>query len=177
MPSNGGETVSLGARPVCIPKRRVAPRVSLFRVVLSLITRRIDHTPDFLDYNFRFSLIWPSFLLPTPPFFLARPFLRLTSHASLFRWTPSDVARAGVSVWQLQYCGDKFSVEPVDVTYDDSGETQTTPLMSTRTEKASVKEICSIIGVEVGGSVRTTAPTTAVLLSSCGVERRAMLFL
>lgn len=50
----------------------------------------------------------------------------------------------------LQYCGDKFSVEPVDVTYDDnSSETQTTPLLSTRTEEASVAEICSIIGVEV----------------------------
>lgn len=49
-----------------------------------------------------------------------------------------------------QYCGDKFSVEPVDVTYDDnSGDVKTTPLLSTRTEKASVAEICSIIGVEV----------------------------
>ncbi|CAN0103892.1 unnamed protein product, partial [Ectocarpus fasciculatus] len=49
-----------------------------------------------------------------------------------------------------QYCGDKFSVEPVDVTYEDkSGDVKTTPLLSTRTEKASVAEICSIIGVEV----------------------------
>ena len=48
-----------------------------------------------------------------------------------------------------QYCGDKFSVEQVDVTYDDSSETQTTPLLSTRTEEASAAEICSIIGVEV----------------------------
>ncbi|CAM9217304.1 unnamed protein product [Hapterophycus canaliculatus] len=49
-----------------------------------------------------------------------------------------------------EYCGDKFSAEPVDVTYDDnSSETQTTPLLSTRTEEASVAEICSIIGVEI----------------------------
>lgn len=67
----------------------------------------------------------------------------------------------GDPVWQLQYCGDKFSVEPVDVTYDESGETQTTPLMSTRTEKASVKEICSIIGVEVGGWVGRPEPPLA----------------
>lgn len=58
-----------------------------------------------------------------------------------------------VCVTCMQYCGDKFSVEPVDVTYDHNGETQTTPLMSTRTEKASVAEICSIIGVKVGGWV------------------------
>lgn len=51
-----------------------------------------------------------------------------------------------------QYCGDKFSVEPVDVTYDvESSRAQTTPLLSTRTEEASVAEICSIIGVQVGG--------------------------
>lgn len=39
------------------------------------------------------------------------------------------------------------------MTYDDSCEKQTTPLLSTRTEKASVDEICSIIGVEVSQSV------------------------
>lgn len=56
----------------------------------------------------------------------------------------------GLNRLLLQHCGDKFSVEPVDVTYDDnSSETQTTPLLSTRTEEASVAEICSIIGVEV----------------------------
>lgn len=48
-----------------------------------------------------------------------------------------------------QYCGDKFSVEAVDVKYEDSGEIHTTPLLSTRTEQAAVKDICSIIGVEV----------------------------
>ncbi|CAN0194306.1 unnamed protein product [Ascophyllum nodosum] len=50
---------------------------------------------------------------------------------------------------RFHYCSDKFSVEPVDVTYDDSGKTHTTPLLSARTECASVKEICSIIGVEI----------------------------
>lgn len=55
-----------------------------------------------------------------------------------------------LTFFSFQYCGDKFSVEPVDVAYDDnSSETQTTPLLSTRTEEASVAEICSIIGVKV----------------------------
>lgn len=50
-----------------------------------------------------------------------------------------------------QYCGDKFSVESVDVSYDGSGKVQTTPLLSTRTEEASVADVCSIIGVDVSG--------------------------
>lgn len=41
------------------------------------------------------------------------------------------------------------------MTYDDdTRKAQTTPLLSTRTEEASVAEICSIIGVEVRQKAR-----------------------
>lgn len=52
-----------------------------------------------------------------------------------------------------QYCEDKFSVETVDVVYEESGEKQVTPLMSKRTEVALVSEICSVIGVEVSDTL------------------------
>lgn len=56
-----------------------------------------------------------------------------------------------------QYCEDKFSVEPLDVVYEDGREEpQVTPRMSTRTATASVMEICSIIGVEVSSKHRTS---------------------
>lgn len=65
-----------------------------------------------------------------------------------------------------QYCGDKFSVEPVDVTYDDTGDKQTTPLMSTRTEEALVSEICSIIGVKVSRLLHNVRALPSIYTSS-----------
>lgn len=49
----------------------------------------------------------------------------------------------------MQYCAEKFTVEPVEVFYEEGGERHVTPVMSSRREKASVTEICSVIGVEV----------------------------
>eukprot|EP00904_Undaria_pinnatifida_P007512 jgi/Undpi1/3891/HiC_scaffold_16.g07259.m1 len=80
--------------------------------------------------------------------------IRLETTDVFIECTATDLTKANIVLDTMvtmfsQYCGDKFSVEPVDVTYDHNGETQTTPLMSTRTEKASVAEICSIIGVKI----------------------------
>ncbi|CAN0443478.1 unnamed protein product, partial [Laminaria digitata] len=97
-------------------------------------------------------------VLSLPPIINSRlSRIRLETTDVFMEVTATDLTKANIVLDTMvtmfsQYCLDKFSVEPVDVTYDHSGKTQTTPLMSTRTEKASVKEICSIIGVEVGGS-------------------------
>ncbi|CAM9254078.1 unnamed protein product [Ectocarpus sp. 13 AM-2016] len=81
--------------------------------------------------------------------------IRLETTDVFIECTATDLTKANIVLDTMvtmfsEYCGDKFSVEPVDVTYDDeSGDVKTTPLLSTRTEKASVAEICSIIGVEI----------------------------
>eukprot|EP00903_Cladosiphon_okamuranus_P013526 g12598.t1 len=81
--------------------------------------------------------------------------IRLETTDVFIECTATDLTKANIVLDTMvtmfsEYCGDKFSVEPVDVTYDDKpSETQTTPLLSTRTEEASVAEICSIIGVEI----------------------------
>lgn len=62
-----------------------------------------------------------------------------------------------------EYCGVPFSVEPVDVVYEEGSEgvkhfgsetdafvpTETTPRLSTRRAEANIKEVCSIIGVDI----------------------------
>ncbi|CAN0350329.1 unnamed protein product, partial [Discosporangium mesarthrocarpum] len=56
-------------------------------------------------------------------------------------------SQARSSLWD--YCDDKFTAEPVDVVYEEMGQTETTPLLTTRRQEASLTEICSYIGVEV----------------------------
>eukprot|EP00952_Eustigmatos_sp_NYUAD-ZCMA_P004049 17769-Eustigmatos_ZCMA.PRE.1 len=48
-----------------------------------------------------------------------------------------------------EHCGDAFSVEPVDVVYEADGRTETTPLLTTREETASLRDIRGYVGVEL----------------------------
>lgn len=80
--------------------------------------------------------------------------IRLETTDVLIEVTATDLKKANVVLDTVvamfsQYCEDKFSVETVDVVYEESGEKQVTPLMSKRTEVALVSEICSVIGVEI----------------------------
>lgn len=48
-----------------------------------------------------------------------------------------------------EYCAEPFTCEPVDVVYEDDGHIETTPLLSTRTCDASVKDINGTIGINI----------------------------
>eukprot|EP00617_Octactis_speculum_P025638 CAMPEP_0185769292 /NCGR_PEP_ID=MMETSP1174-20130828/53494_1 /TAXON_ID=35687 /ORGANISM="Dictyocha speculum, Strain CCMP1381" /LENGTH=610 /DNA_ID=CAMNT_0028454291 /DNA_START=69 /DNA_END=1901 /DNA_ORIENTATION=- len=54
-----------------------------------------------------------------------------------------------------EYCAEKFTVEPVTVIYENEDGSEdwreVTPRLSTRTQEASLKEICSYIDVELEG--------------------------
>lgn len=46
-----------------------------------------------------------------------------------------------------QHCSEPFTMEPVDVIYENDGHKETTPLLSTREEKAKLAEIRSLTGL------------------------------
>jgi phenylalanyl-tRNA synthetase beta chain len=68
--------------------------------------------------------------------------------------TATDLTKANIVLDTVvamfaEYCAAPFTAEAVEVTYEATGETQITPLLSSRTCDAPVKEIVGIVGVDI----------------------------
>ena len=68
--------------------------------------------------------------------------------------TATDLTKANIVLDTVvtmfgEYCSDPFTVEPVDVIYEKTGEIQTTPKLFTRTETADVKMVNGTIGIDI----------------------------
>jgi len=68
--------------------------------------------------------------------------------------TATDLTKANIVLDTVvtmfsEYCGDAFTVEPVDVVYKSTGEIQTTPKLFTRTETADVAMVNGTIGIDI----------------------------
>jgi phenylalanyl-tRNA synthetase beta chain len=68
--------------------------------------------------------------------------------------TATDLTKANIVLDTIvsmfsEHCEEKFTYERVDVTYEVTGETHSTPLMHTRSCEARVKEINGTIGIDI----------------------------
>ena len=75
--------------------------------------------------------------------------------------TATDITKANIVLDTMvamfsEHCAVPFTVEPVDVLYEKTGEIQTTPALSTRTETASVDFVNSLIGIDCPASTMLT---------------------
>lgn len=111
-------------------------------------------------------------VLSLPPIINSRHSrITLDTKDVLIECTAQDLTKAHIVLDTMvtmfsEYCGVPFTVEPVDVVYEEGSEgvkhfgsgsddfvgTETTPRLSTRKAEANVKEICSIIGVDIDPS-------------------------
>lgn len=68
--------------------------------------------------------------------------------------TATDITKANIVLDTVvtmfsEYCAEPFTVEPVDIHYEATGEVFTTPALSRRTCDAKVKDINGTIGIEI----------------------------
>ncbi|GMI53683.1 hypothetical protein ScalyP_jg9358 [Parmales sp. scaly parma] len=70
--------------------------------------------------------------------------------------TATDLTKANIVLDTVvtifsEYCSDPFTIEPVDVLYEETNDIQTTPKLFTRRETASVDVVNSTIGINCPG--------------------------
>ncbi|CAM9294573.1 unnamed protein product [Phaeothamnion confervicola] len=78
--------------------------------------------------------------------------IRMETRDVFIECTATDKTKASIVLDTVvtmfsEYCTEPFTAEPVDVRYEADGHVETTPLLSTRTQKASLDTIRSYIGV------------------------------
>lgn len=64
--------------------------------------------------------------------------------------TKANIVLDTVVTMFSQHCQQPFTVEPVDVVYERDGRIETTPLLSRREVSARLRDVYSIVGVELG---------------------------
>lgn len=84
--------------------------------------------------------------------------IQLTTQNIFIECTGTDLTKCNIVLDTVvtmfsQYCGLSFSVEPVEVIYQTTGESHITPLLSHRLCDASIAEISGIIGVDLDADV------------------------
>lgn len=67
--------------------------------------------------------------------------------------TKANIVLDTVVAMFSQHCKEQFTVEPVDVIYEEDGRTETTPLLSTRQVQAKMKDVESIVGKTLGAEL------------------------
>ncbi|GMH97782.1 hypothetical protein TrST_g12655 [Triparma strigata] len=79
--------------------------------------------------------------------------IQLTTTNVFIECTATDLTKANIVLDTVvamfsEHCAQPFTVEPVDVVYEETGEIQTTPILFSRTETAKVDFVNSLIGIK-----------------------------
>lgn len=80
--------------------------------------------------------------------------ITLQTHNILIEITATDLSKANLALDYLlctfsEYCKDQYCIEPVDVTYESTGETISCPKMANRIEKVSCDTVNRALGLEL----------------------------
>jgi len=104
-------------------------------------------------------------VLSLPPIINSRHSrIQLSTTDVLIECTGTDITKVNIVLDTVvtmfsEYCATPFTVEPMDVKYESTGETLVTPLLSRRTCDATIDEINGVIGIHI-------TPETACELSN-----------
>lgn len=87
--------------------------------------------------------------------------IKVTTTDVLIEATNIDVVKANIVLDTMvtmfsEYCTEPFTVEPVDVIYEQDGRIETTPLLSTRTCDAKVADVNGIVGINISAEEMVT---------------------